>query len=503
MELKIIWSIGDDKFTLREKHSSQEIDNEIDFKDAFRQAIEEIIESDREVKEEVQYGEIQFVSDRFFDTICKLHGWTLVYFPESVLSFKNKIGIDVQDVLDEYHFVKSADEAYWDPRVGYMEKESKNNDDHDFKHLQHRTEGKLIEKNSYVSKSMMSDGRYKISVIDPDRYWDKMGDNSADPIYYPNIVYTRDKKIADDLFFLYSSVLYNRSDEGGRLSSKGVYAPELLEINNFLEEKSSDIEIDYIDVLIKKPHGKYGGAYYSKKDMIMMPHYAIDHEIGHRKSHHTLDLTQDITANERSNLTLEPTVSAWEGKFTDTELSLIGPLMNFMREPGNVCRSEMSDLIKLMREGYSEELRATKNMLIEAMRSGKYTEEMKDKIEEEIVRYSGKAVNSVNGAKQFKRDINHEEAEWLVISWEKEFRDPMYHDVEEGMTEEELQQFYENNPEFEDAENWRKRNEEEGWINWNIDYREDEGKNNHCRKLRKEKQKTVVKRHIFRKKVSG
>jgi len=149
------------------------------------------------------------------------------------------------------------------------------------------------------------------------------------------------------------------------------------------------------------------------------------------------------------------------------------------------------------------ELRATKNILIESMRLGKYTDKLRDKILREIINYSGKTVNSITGVRQLDRDITSGEAELLVLSWEKEFRDPMYFDMEEGMTEEELQQFYSDNPEFEDAEKWRERNESEGWINWNIDYEEDEGKNNHCRKLRKEKQKTVVKRHIFRKNIIG
>jgi hypothetical protein len=272
-------------------------------------------------------------------------------------------------------------------------------------------------------------------------------------------------------------------------------------LTDFLKDKKRDVEIDYVDMLTKRPKinssgiPASGGTYYGKKDMIITQDSAEDHEKGHRKSSHTLDLHDNDDPNKIP-----------EHRYDGTDLALNRPLCDLSNsyEMFSKEKSVVERLRCLLFDAVSvEELRATKNRLIEAMRSGKYTEDLKEKILREIVNYSGRCANPITGQEQLTEDLSSEDARFLVISWEKEFRDPMYFDTEEGMTEEELQQFYENNPEFEDAEKWRERNENEGWINWNIDYEEDVGKNNHCRKLRKEKHKTVVKRHIFRKNISG
>ena len=69
-------------------------------------------------------------------------------------------------------------------------------------------EGKLIDKNQFVSLSLMSGGRYRVSVIDPDLYAAMAAHIqyatyiSSDSEYdiIPNVVYSNSKEIAGFCF---------------------------------------------------------------------------------------------------------------------------------------------------------------------------------------------------------------------------------------------------------------------------------------------------------------
>lgn len=307
---------------------------ELEMKSSLRSAIEHFVDN---IQTNTENGNIGVILNSAYNhsyLILRKYGWGLAYDPLEVDRLKRD-SIDVGDVLEEYSIGPLPDKSW----IQYMEQESKKNSK--IKHLQHREEGKLIEKNEYSSESKMNDGRYKISVINPDLYWEATSSFSNN---VPNIVYVSDKQIADSLFKLYSSFysnceiledmrkkyknisdLVNDPSFNGDLSmfpemmseeEKRVFEIKtellLIEINKILDDKN--IDVDYADMIVKESRKEYvagetcniAGTYYHGKDMILSKEDAIDHELGHRKSAYVID------------------------EYVGTDLTLIGPLKKLL-----------------------------------------------------------------------------------------------------------------------------------------------------------------------------